>query len=325
MKLPRRNFLRLAAGAAALPFAPHVARAQAYPARPVRIVVPFPPGGGTDLFARLIAQWLTDRLGQSFIIENRPGAGANIGTEVVVKSPPDGYTLLLAFSSNAINTTLYDKLNFVFLRDITPVAGIVRLPMLVQVNASLPVKTLPEFIAYAKGNPGRVSMASAGIGTPSHVGGELLKLMAGIKMLHVPYRGSGPALNDLLGGQVQVLMVNPGASIEHNRAGKLRALAITSSTRSEVLPDIPAVAEFVPGYEAILFYGLAAPKGTPAEIVSLLNKEVNAALADPQIKARLAALDGEVLILSPDGFGKLLADETEKWAKVVKLAGAKAN
>jgi tripartite-type tricarboxylate transporter receptor subunit TctC len=324
MKLPRRKFLHLAAGAAALPVVSRIARAQSYPSRLVRLIVPFPPGGGTDLFARLIGQWLSERLGQTFVIENRPGAGTNLGTEAVVRSAPDGHTLLLAFSANAINATLYDKLNFNFIRDIAPVAGIVRMPLLVQVHSSVPAKTFLEFIAHAKANPGKINMASAGNGTPSHVGGELLKMMTGINMVHVPYRGSAPAFTDLLSGQVHVFLVNPAASMEHVRTGKLRPLAITSATRSEALPDIPTVAEFIPGYEATLFYGIGAPKNTPAEIVNRLNKEINAGLTDPKIKERLAAVDGAVLVVSPADFGKLIAEETVKWAKVVRTANIKA-
>ena len=323
MRLPRRRFLKLAAGAVALPAMTSFVDAQAYPSRPVRLIVPFPPGGGTDLFARLIGQWLSERLGQTFVIENRPGAGTNIGTEAVVKSPPDGHTLLLVFSANAINASLYDKLSFVFLRDIAPVAGIVRMPLLVMVNPMIPAKTLPEFIAYAKANPGRINMASAGNGTPSHVAGEMFKMMAGINMVHVPYRGSAPAFTDLLGGQVHVFLVNPATSLEHIRTGKLRALAISTATRSDALPDIPAIAEFVPGYEATMFYGIGAPKNTPAAIVDTLNREINAALADPKMKARLAEVDGAVLAGSPADFGKLIASETDKWAKVVRFSGAK--
>jgi tripartite-type tricarboxylate transporter receptor subunit TctC len=321
MKLPRRTFLHLAAGAAALPTVSRVAKAQGYPSRPVRLIVPFPPGGSNDLFARLIGQWLSDRLGQPFVIENRPGGGTNIGTEAAVRSAPDGHTLLLGFSANAINATLYDKLNFNFMRDIAPVAGIVRTPLLLQVNSSIAAKTFLEFITYAKANPGKITMASPGNGTPSRVAGELLKMMTGINMVHVPYRGAAPALTDLLGGQVHVLLVSPAASMEHVRTGKLRPLAITSATRSETLPDIPTVAEFIPGYEATLFYGVGAPRNTPSEIVNRLNKEINAGLADPTITARLAAVDGSVLMGSPADFGKLVAEETEKWGKVVKFAG----
>ena len=295
MKLPRRKFLHLAAGAAALPAVSRVAWAQAYPTRPVRIIVGLPPGGATDIVARLIGQWLSERLGQPFVIENRPGAGTNIGTEAVVRAPPDGYTLLLVGRRNAINATLYDKLNFNFIRDIAPVAGIIRVPLVMVVNPSVPAKTVPEFIAYAKANPGKINMASAGIGTPGHVAGELFKMMAGVDMVHVPYRGAAPALTDLLGGQVQVMFGTTVSSIEHIRAGKLRALAVTTATRSEALPDIPTVGEFVPGYEASAVFGIGAPRNTPAEIVDKLNKEINAALADPKIKARLADLGGAVL------------------------------
>jgi tripartite-type tricarboxylate transporter receptor subunit TctC len=289
----------------------------------VRIIVGFAAGGPNDILARLIGQWLSERLGQPFIIENRPGAGGNIGTETVVRAAPDGHTLLLTFSTNAINATLYDKLGFDFLRDVAPVAGIMRVPSLLVVNSTIPAKTLPEFIAYAKANPGKVNMASAGNGSPSHVAGELIKMMAGIDMVHVPYRGTAPALTDLLGGQVQLLLVNPAASIQYIRAGRLRAIAVTTTTRSEALPDIPAVNEFIPGYEASLVYGLGAPRSTPAYIIERLNRETNALLADARIKVRLADLDGTVLAGSPGDFGKLFAEETEKWAKVVKFSGAR--
>lgn len=323
MKLSRHQFLCLSSAAVASSAISRIARAQTYPARPVRIVVAFPAGGGTDILARLIGQWLSERLGQPFIIENRPGAGGNIGTETVVRATPDGHTLLLTFSTNAINATLYDKLGFNFLRDVAPVAGIMRVPSVLVVNATIPAKTLPEFIAYAKANPGTVNMASAGNGSPSHVAGELLKMMAGIDMVHVPYRGTAPALTDLLGGQVQLLLVNPAASIEYIRAGRLRAIAVTATMRSEALPDIPTVSEFVPGYEASLVYGLGAPKGTPVEIIERLNKETNALFVDPKVKARLADLDGTVLAGSPNDFGRLFAEETEKWAKVIRFSGAK--
>jgi len=323
MKLPRRKFLHLAAGAAAFPAVSHVASADTYPTRPVRLIVPFPPGGGTDIISRLISQWLSERLGQPFVIENRPGAATNIGTEVVVKAPQDGYTLLLVFSSNAINATLYEKLNFNFLRDIAPVAGIIRLPLVMLANPSVPAKTLPEFITYAKANPGKINMASGGNGTPSHVAGELFKMMAGVNMVHVPYRGSAPALTDLLGGQVQIFLVNLVPSLQYISAGKLRALAITAATRTEVLPDLPTVGEFVQGYEASSWYGVGAPKGTPADIIDKLNKEINAGLADPKIKTRLADLGGTVLSGSPADFGKLIVDETEKWAKVIRAANIK--
>ena len=323
MKLPRRQFLHLAAGAAALPVASRVAWAQSYPTRSVRWIVPFPPGGGTDIVARLIGQWLSGRLGQPFVIENRPGAGTNIATEAVVKAAPDGYTLLLITAANAINATLYDKLSFNFIRDIAPVASILRQPLIMLVNPSVPAKTVPEFIAYAKANPGKINMASAGNGTSQHVAGELFKIMAGIDMVHVPYRGTAPALTDLLGGQVQVYFATQGPSIEYVRAGKLRALAVTTVARSEALPDLPTVGDFLPGFEASLVYGVGAPRNTPAEIIEKLNNEINAALADPKIKARLADMDGMVLALSPADFGKLIADETEKWGKVIRAANIK--
>jgi tripartite-type tricarboxylate transporter receptor subunit TctC len=323
VKLPRRKFLHLAAGAAALPLLSRIARAQAYPSRPVRIIVPFAAAGAFDIMARLIGQWLSERLGQPFVIENRPGAGTNIGTETVVKAPPDGYTLLLAGTPNAINATLYEKLNFNFIRDIASVAGISRAPLVMAVHPSVPAKTVSEFIAYAKANPGKISMASAGIGAPSHVSGELFKMMAGVNLVHVPYRGAGPALVDLLAGQVQVGFPSMPSSIEYVRAGKLRALAVTSATRSDALPDIPTVGEFLPGYEASASYGIGAPRATPAEIIDMLNKEINAALADPNMKARLADLGGTPLAGSPADFGKLIADDTEKWGKVIRAANIK--
>jgi len=323
MKLPRRNFLHLAAGAAALPAVPRIAWAQAYPTRPVRIIVGFPAGGGTDIVARLIGQWLSERLGQQFIIENRPGAGSNIATEAVVRAAADGYTLLMAVSANAFNATLYDKLNFNFIRDIAPVAGIMVVPNVMMVHPSIPAKTIPELIAYAKANPGKINIASGTIGGPGHVSGELFKMMTGTDMPLVSYRGGGPALVDLLAGQVQVMFATMPPSIEYIRAGKLRALAVTTATRSDALPDIPTVAEFVPGYEASTWYGVGAPKATPAEVVDKLNKEVNAALADPKNKARLADLGGDVLALSPADFGRLIADETEKWGKVFRAANIK--
>ena len=292
--------------------------------RPVRIIVGFAPGGALDIMARLIGQWLSERLGQPFVIENRPGAGTNIGTETVVKAPPDGYTLLLAGTPNAINATLYEKLNFNFIRDIASVAGISRAPLVMAVHPSVPAKTVPEFIAYAKANPGKISMASAGIGAPSHVSGELFKMMAGVNVVHVPYRGAGPALVDLLAGQVQVGFPSMPSSIEYVRAGKLRALAVTSATRSDALWDIPTVGEFLPGYEASASYGIGAPKGTPVEIIDMLNKEINVALGDPKMKARLADLGGTPLLGSAADFGKLIAEETEKWGKVIKFAGIKA-
>jgi tripartite-type tricarboxylate transporter receptor subunit TctC len=325
MKLPRRNFLHLAAGAAALPGLSRIARAQAYPTRPVRLIVPFAPAGASDITARLIGQWLSEQLGQQFVIDNRPGGGGNIGTEAVVRAPADGYTLLMVGSANASNATFYDKLNFNFIRDIAPVAGVFRGPYVMVVNPSVPASTVPEFIAYAKATPRKVNMASSGIGAVPHVAGELFKMMAGIDMVHVPYRGGGPALTDLLAGQVQVYFPTTVASIGYIRAGRLRALAVTAATRSDALPDIPTVAESLPGYEASTFYGVGAPKVTPAEIVDKLNKEVNAALADPKMKARLADLGGVALPGSPAEFGKLIADETEKWAKVIKFAGIRAD
>jgi tripartite-type tricarboxylate transporter receptor subunit TctC len=324
VKLPRRRqFLWLAAGAAVLPAVSRVARAQAYPTRPVRIVVGFAPAGASDIAARLIGQWLSERLGQQFTIENRAGAGGNIATETVVRAPADGYTLLLAGSNDSINTTLYEKLNFNFIRDITPVAGIVRVPNVMVTNLSVPAKTVPEFIAYAKANPGKISMASAGTGTPNHMSGELFKMMSDVNMVHVPYRGGGPALTDLLGGQVQVTFSPMSTSIGYIRAGKLRALAVTTATRSEVLPDVPTVAEFLPGYEASTWAGVGAPKNTPTEIVDKLNNEINAAFADPATRARFDDLGGAMLPGSPADFGKLVADDTEKWAKVIKFAGIK--
>jgi tripartite-type tricarboxylate transporter receptor subunit TctC len=323
MKLPRRKFLRLAAGAGALPAVSRLAWAQAYPSRPVRIVVGLAPGGANDITARLMGQWLSERLGQQFVIENRPGAGTNIATEMVVRAPADGYTLLLVGAYNAISATLYEKLNFNFIRDIAPVASLVRLPLVMVVNPSLPTKTGPEFVAYAKANPGRISMASAGNGSAPHVAGELFKMMAGIDMVHVPYRGGGPAVTDLIAGQVQVLFAGAPESIEHIRAGRLRPLAVTDTTRLEALPDIPTVADFVPGYEASVLFGVGAPRNTPTEIVERLNKEINAGLADPKIKERFAVLGGTPLAGSPADFGKLIAEETEKWGKVIKFAGIK--
>jgi tripartite-type tricarboxylate transporter receptor subunit TctC len=323
MKLPRRHFLHLATGAAALPVVSHFAWAQTYPTKPVRIIVGFAPGGGTDISARLIGQWLSEKLGQPFIVENRPGAGANIAMEAVVKAPPDGYTLLLVSPGAAINATLYEKLNYNFIRDIAPVSGIVRVPNVMVVHPSVPTKTVPEFIAYAKANPGKVNMASAGNGSSIHVSGELFKMMAGVNLTHVPYRGSGPMMTDLLGGQVQVAFDSMPSSLEQIRAGKLRALAVTTATRSEALPDIPTLSDFVPGYEASNWWGAGAPRNTPAAIVDRLNKEINAGLADPKMKARLAEMGGMVLAGSPADFGKLIADETEKWAKVVKFSGAR--
>ena len=324
MKLPRRRFLHLAAGAAALPAVSRVARAQAYPTRPVRWIVPAPPGGPLDLVTRLLGQWFSERLGQPFIIENRPGGGTNIGTETVARAPADGYTLLSVVTAAAINATLYDKLSFNFIRDIAPVASVIRVPLVMVVNPSLPARTVPEFIAYAKANPATINFASPGTGTAPHVGGELFKMMTGVNMLHVPYRGDAPAFTDLLGGQVQVYFPTTISSIEHIKTGRLRGLAVTTATRAEALPDLPTVGDFVPGYDASNWYGVGAPKNTPAEIVDKLNRGINAALADPQMKARLADLGGSVLPGSPADFGKLIADETEKWAKVIRAANIKA-
>ncbi len=323
-KLPRRQFLHLAAVAAALTALPPSGLAQAWPARPVHIIAGFAAGGGVDITARLIGQWLSDRLGQSFIIENRPGADGNIGTEAVVNAPPDGYTLLLATVPNAVNATLYPKLNFNFMRDTAPVAGVIRVPMVVLIHPSVPAKTVPEFIAYAKANPGKINMASAGTGSAPHMAGELFNAMARVNLVHVPYRGQGPALGDLLGGQVQVLFATVPGTTDYIRTGRLRALAVTTASHTEVLPDLPTVGEFVPDYEADQWYGIAAPKRTPAEIVGRLNKEINAAFTDAVMKRRLGDVGGEPLAGSPDAFGRLIADETEKWAKVIRFAGLKA-
>jgi tripartite-type tricarboxylate transporter receptor subunit TctC len=325
MKLPRRQFLHLAAGTAALPVVSRVARAQAYPTRPVRLIVPIAPAGASDITARLMGQWLSERLGQQFVIDNRPGGGGNVGTEAAVKAPPDGYTLLLVGGLNAVNATFYDKLNFNFIRDIAPVASIIRTPFVMVVNPSVPAKTVPEFIAYAKANPGKINYASAGSGTSTHLTGELFKMMAGVDMVHVPYRGGGPAFNDLLAGQVQVMFPTTVGSIGYIRAGRLRALAVTAATRADVLPDIPTVGDFVPGYEASNWYGIGAPRNTPVEVIEKLNKETNAGLADPKLKARFADLGGTVLPGTPVDSGKLIADETEKWGKVVKFVGIKAD
>jgi tripartite-type tricarboxylate transporter receptor subunit TctC len=323
VKLPRRTFLHLAAGAAALPAVPGFAWAQTYPTRPVRIIVGLTAGSASDIVARLVGQWLSERLGQPFVIENRPGAGTNIAAEAVVKSPPDGYTLLLAGTPNTINATLYDKLNFNFIRDIAPIAGIVRFPLVMAVHPSVPAKTVPEFIAHAKANPGKINMASGGIGATPHVAGELFQMMTGVRMIHVPYRGAAPALTDLLAGQVQVYFANTVASIEYIRAGKLRPLAVTTATRAEALPDIPTVAEFVPGYEASGWSGIGSPKNTQSQIVDKLNTEINAGLADPNMKVRLADLGGTVLAGSPSDFGSFVAAETEKWGKVIRAANIK--
>ena len=323
MKLPRRRFLHLAAGAAALPAMSRIAGAQVYPSRPVRLIVGLAAGSSLDILARLMGHWLSERLGQPFVIENRPGAGTNVATEAVVRSAPDGYTLLAVSPANAINATLYEKLNFNFIGDIAPVASIVREPNVMVVNPSVPATSVPEFISYAKTNPGKLSMASAGNGTASHMAGELFKMMAGVTMVHVPYRGGGPALTDLIGGQVQAMFPGTIASVEYIKTGKLRALGVTTATRSEALPHLPTVGDFVSGYEASLLDGIGAPKNTPAEIIERLNMEINAALADPKIKTRFAELGATVIPGSPADFGKLIADETEKWGKVVKFAGIK--
>jgi tripartite-type tricarboxylate transporter receptor subunit TctC len=324
MAIPRRRFLQLSAAAAVLPALPHAARAQSYPARPVRIIVGLAAGGGTDIVARLIGQWLSERLGQSFVVENRPGANGNIATEAVVNAAPDGYTLLAVSPGAAINASLYDKLNFDFLRDIAAVAGIIRVPNVMAVSLALPVRTVPEFIAYAKANPDRINMGSAGTGSSNHLSGELFKMLAGVRMVHVPYRGAAPALTDLIGGQLQVIFSAITSTIEYIKADKVRALAVTTAARAQTLPDLPTVAEFVPGYEASNWWGIGAPKATPAPIVETLNREINAAFADPKIKARLADLGGMMLSGPPATFGQLIADETEKWAKVIRTANIKA-
>ena len=321
--LHRRQFLHLAAGAAALPAVSRIARAQNYPTRPVRIIVGFSAGGTTDIGARLIAQWLSERLGQPFVIENRPGVGTHIATEAVVRAPADGYTLLMVTGANAINTTLYDKLNYNFVRDIAPIASVIRSPFVLEVYPAVPVKTVPELITYAKANPGKINMASFGTGSASHLSGEMFKTITGIEMVHVPYRGSAPMLIDLLSGQVQLAFDNLPASIEQIRAGKLRPLAVTTATRSEALPDVPTLGEILPGYEASAWIGVGAPKNTPAEIIDKLNKEINAALADPKIKARFTDLSGSVLSGSTADFATLIAAETEKWGKVIRAANIK--
>jgi len=323
MNFLRHQFLKLAAVVAAATAVPQLASALDYPTRPVRIIAGFAAGGGVDVTARLIGQWLTDRLGQSFVIENRPGAGGNIGTEAVVNAAPDGYTLLLATVPNAVNASLYEKLSFNFIRDIVPVAGIIRVPMVILLNPSVPAATVAEFISYAKANPDKVNMASAGNGSAPHMAGELFKMMAGVNLVHVPYRGQGPALTDLLGGQVQVLFAATPGTTEYITTGKLRALAVTSASRAEMLPELKTVADFVPGYEASQWYGIGAPSNTPVEIVDKLNKEINAAIADAGMKARFAAIGGEPLGGSPAEFGKLISEETEKWGRVVRAAGIK--
>ena len=322
MKLPRRKFLHLAAGVDALPAVPRTAWAQAYPTRPVRIIVGFTPGGGNDIVARLIGQWLSERLGQPFVIENRPGAGSNIATQAVVHAAPDGYTLLLAGTTNAINASYYKKLNFNFIRDIAAISSITRQPQVMLSTPSFPAKTIPELIDYAKANPGKINMSSAGVGSIGHLAGELFKMMAGVDLVHVPFAGNSPALTALLGGQVDVSFASLPSSIEFIRAGKLRG-AVTSETRLEVLPDIPTISEFVPGYEVSAWYGVGAPKATPAEVIEKLNGEINAGLADPKLKAKIADFGGTVFALSPAGFGTFIADEIEKWAKVIRAANIK--
>jgi tripartite-type tricarboxylate transporter receptor subunit TctC len=323
MNLLRRSFLKLAGALVAAPAFPSWVSAADYPSRPVHIVAGFAAGGGVDITARLIGQWLGERLGQSFITENRPGAGGNIGTEAVVRAAPDGYTLLLSTVPNAVNATLYPDLGFSFIRDIAPVAGIIRVPMVILVHPSVPAGTVPELIAYAKASPGKVNMASAGFGSAPHMAGELFNMMAGVNMVHVPYRGQGPALTDLLGGQVQVLFATTPGTTDYIATGKLRALAVTTASRAETLPQLPPVADFVSGYDASQWYGLSAPKNTPAEIVDRLNREINAALADPGMKSRFADIGGEPLAGSPEAYGRLIAEETGKWGKVVRAAGLK--
>jgi len=324
MKLShRRQFLQLAASAAALPAVSRIAGAQTYPTRPLRLIIGYPPGGSADITARLTGQWLSERVGQPVVIESRPGAATNLATEAVVRAAPDGYTLLLVAPANAINATLYDKLTFNFLRDIEPVAGIIRFPNVVVVNPSLPIKTIPELIAYAKANPGKLNMASSGNGSTIHMSGELFKMLTGINMVHVPYRGGAPALTDLIAGQVHVMFDNVPTSAEHIKAGKLRGLAVTSTARSEVLPDLPTVADFLPGYEASAWYGLGVPKNTPGEVIDKINKATNAILADPKSQARFAELGASLLPGSSADFGKLIAEETEKWGKVVEFSCAK--
>ena len=323
MKLPRRKFLRLVASAAAVSAFSVIAEAQPYPTRPVRVITGFPPGGPSDILARLMGQRLSERLGRAFVVENRPGAASNVATEIVLHGTADGYTLLLVTSANMINATLYDNLNFNFLGDAAPIAGLIRVPQVLEVNLSVPANTVPEFIAYAKAHPGMLNMASAGSGTVQHVGGELFKFMTGIDMLHVPYRGQAPALLDMLSGRDQVMFDTAPASIQYLKAGKLRALAVTTAKRIDALPDVPVLADFVPGYESSAIYGVAAAKGTPSEIVSLLNREINATMTEPQTKARLTELGGTVIAGAPADFAKLIADETQKWAKVIKFAGIK--
>jgi tripartite-type tricarboxylate transporter receptor subunit TctC len=323
MKLARRRFVQLTAAAAALPLAPRLARADTWPSRPIHVISGFPPGGPADILGRLIGQYVSERLGQPVIVENKPGAGSNTATEFVARSAPDGYTLLVMTTANTINATLYDRLNYNFIRDMAPVAGFIRVPQVLEVHPSVPVNSVPEFIAYAKANPGKLSMGSAGIGTVQHVGGELFNTMAGTRIVHVPYRGQAPALLDLLAGQIQLMFDSAPASMQVIKAGKLRPLAVTTATRFDQLPDLPPVADFVPGYESSAFYGLAAPRQTPPEVVDKLNREINAGLAHPRIKARLTDLGGAPLSMSPPAFAKLIADETEKWGKVIKATGMK--
>ena len=323
LKLPRRKLLRLAAGAAALPAMPYIARAQAYPSRPVRLVTPFPPGGSVDLASRVIGQWLSERLGQQVVIENRPGAGGNVGSEVAAKASPDGYTILLCSAANTISATLYDKLGYDFAKDFAPVGGISRAPNVMVINPSVPAKSVAEFISYAKTNPNKVNMGSSGIGTSIHLGGELFKLMAGVNMVHVPYRGSAPMLTDLIGGQVQVAFDNLQPAILHIKAGTLRALAVTTLARSDMLPELPPIADFVPGYEVSTWNGIVAPRSTPDDIVARLNMEINAGLADAKVKERIAEMGASPLTVSPAEFGKFIADDIEKWAKVIRAGNIK--
>lgn len=323
MKIRRRSFFRLTAGAAALPALPRFARAETYPSRPIHLIIGYPPGGSADMTARLFGQWLSERLGQQFVVESRPGAGTNIATEAVIRAPADGYTLLLAAPANATNPALFAKLNFDFIRDSTPVAGLIRFPDVVVVNLSLPIHTIPELIAYAKANPGKLNYASSGVGSTLHVAGELFKMMTGADIVHVSYRGGAPALIDLMSGRVQLMFDNVPTSLQFIKAGKLRPLAVTSAERAAVLPELPVVADFVPGYEASAWYGLAAPKGTPSAIVEKLNREVNAILAQPDVKAQLADLGASLLPGSASDFGRLIVDETAKWGKVIRFAGIK--
>jgi tripartite-type tricarboxylate transporter receptor subunit TctC len=323
MKIRRRSFFRLTAGAAALPALPRFARAETYPSRPIHLIIGYPPGGSADMTARLFGQWLSERLGQQFVVESRPGAGTNIATEAVIRAPADGYTLLLAAPANATNPALFAKLNFDFIRDSTPVAGLIRFPDVVVVNLSLPIHTIPELIAYAKANPGKLNYASSGVGSTLHVAGELFKMMTGADIVHVSYRGGAPALIDLMSGRVQLMFDNVPTSLQFIKAGKLRPLAVTSAERAAVLPELPVVADFVPGYEASAWYGLAAPKGTPSAIVEKLNREVNAILAQPDVKAQLAGLGASLLPGSASDFGRLIVDETAKWGKVIRFAGIK--